>query len=125
MQNAELRGDFMKKRLFNSKRKILGLIALAVFFAFVISSGLLAFITYDEISLDFDKYTSGMLNNIDGYYKDYSNPEECRSPEHFLDIISGYQLYKYPTAIALYDRNGELLHTNGTILASNQPLSAV
>ena len=102
----------MKKRLFNSKRKLLSLIALGVLLAFVISSGILAFITYDEIRLDFDKYTSRMLDNIDGYYMDYSNPEECHSPEHFLDIISGHQLYRYPTAIALYDRNGKLLAYN-------------
>ncbi len=106
----------MKKKLFNSKRKLLSLIALAVLLAFVISSSILACIAYDEIKFDFDKYTSNLLNNIDGYYKDYSNPEECLSPEHFLDIISNHQLYRYPTAIALYNKNGEFIHANGTLL---------
>ncbi len=106
----------MKKKLFNSKRKLLSLIALGVLLAFVISSGILAFFTHEDIKMEFDMYAKGLLTDIDGYYMDYSNPEECASPESFFNIISKSKLYRYPTAIALYDRDGELLYTNGTLL---------
>ena len=107
----------MKKRLFNSKRKLLSLIALGVLLAFIISSGILAFFTHEDIKKEFDMYANGLLNDIDGYHMDYSNPEECASPESFFNTISKSKLYRHPTAIALYDRDGELLYTNGTLLS--------
>lgn len=62
---------------------------------------------YNEVS----EITNFSEFNDDEYYRGKNTSSESFIPEYFCDS------YQYYSAIALYDKNGELVHTNGTIVS--------
>ena len=106
----------MKKRLFNSKRKLLGLIALAVFFAFIISTGILSFFTHEDIQDDFKVYQSNAMYYYNGQFFDSDVESFVVDTKDYLNLVSA-NFYEYPTGFALYDKNGDLVLTNGTVVS--------
>ncbi len=106
----------MKKRLFNSKRKLLSLIALGVLLAFVISSGILAFFTHEDINWDFKVYCGNALDYNNGLYFDSDIESFVIDTEDYLNLVSA-NFDEYPTGFALYDKNGDLVLTNGTVIS--------
>lgn len=106
----------MKKRLLNSKRKLLSLIALGVLLAFIISSGILAFFTHEDINWDFKIYPGNAMYYYNGLYYDSDIESFVVDTEEYLYLVSA-NFDEYPTGFALYDKNGELVLTNGTVIS--------
>ncbi len=108
-------GIAMKKKVDKDKRKILKYAMLSVVVMYISSLIMLFFGIYHQEAQLFDRevgqITSFSKFNDDEYYQGANATTENFIPQYF------YESYSYYSAIALYDENGELVHTNGTILA--------
>ncbi len=108
-------GIAMKKKVDKDKRKILKYATLSVIIMYFSSLVMLFFaIYYQEAQLfyrEVDEITNFMEFNDDVYYRNQNVTTESFIPEYFYDS------YQYYSAIALYNENGELVHTNGTIIS--------
>jgi len=108
-------GIAMKKKVDKEKRKILKYATLSVIAMYVLSLITLFFGIYEQEAQLFyrevDEITNFSRFNDDVYYRNQNVTTESFIPEYFYDS------YQYYSAIALYDENGELVHTNGAIIS--------
>ena len=108
-------GIAMKKKVDKDKRKILKYATISVIAMYVMSLITLFFGIYEQEAQLFyrevDEITNFSKFNDDVYYRNQNVTAESFIPEYF------YYSHQYYSAIALYDENGELVHTNGTILS--------
>lgn len=108
-------GIAMKKKVDKDKRKILKYATLSVIAMYALSLITLFFGIYEQEAQLFYREVDEITNirefNDDVYYRKRNVTTESFIPEYFYD---GYQYY---SAIALYDEEGELVHTNGTIIS--------
>lgn len=107
-------GIAMKKKVDKDKRKILKYATLSVIAMYVLSLITLFFGIYEQEAQLFyrevDEITNFSEFNDDVYYRNQNVTTESFIPEYFYDS------YQYYSAIALYDEEGALVHTNGTII---------
>ncbi len=105
----------MKKKVDKDKRKILKYATLSVIAMYVLSLITLFFGIYEQEAQLFYREVDEITNirefNDDVYYEKQNVTTESFIPEYFYDS------YQYYSAIALYDEEGELVHTNGTIIS--------
>ena len=108
-------GIAMKKKVDNDKRKILKYATLSVIAMYTLSLITLFFGIYEQEAQLFYREVDEITNirefNDDVYYRKRNVTTESFIPEYFYDS------YQYYSAIALYDEEGELVHTNGTIIS--------
>ena len=108
-------GIAMKKKLDKDKRKILKYVTISVVVMYGLSLITLFFGIYEQEAQLFYKEVYEITNiqefNDDVYYRNQNVTTESFIPEYFYDS------YQYYSAIALYDEEGELVHTNGTIIS--------
>lgn len=105
----------MKKKVDKDKRKILKYATLSVIAMYALSLITLFFGIYEQEAQLFYREVDEITNirefNDDVYYRNQNVTTESFIPEYFYDS------YQYYSAIALYDEEGELVHTNGTIIS--------
>ncbi len=108
-------GIAMKKKVDKDRRKILKYATLSVITMYFSSLIMLFFGIYHQEAQLFHREVGQVINfskfNDDEYYRNKNTTEESFIPEYFYDSN------QYYSAIALYDENGELVHTNGTIIS--------
>ena len=108
-------GIAMKKKVDKNKRKILKYATVSVIAMYVLSLITLFFGIYEQEAQLFyrevDEITNFREFNDDVYYRNQNVTTESFIPEYFYDS------YQYYSAIALYNEEGELVHTNGTIIS--------
>lgn len=108
-------GIAMKKKVDKDKRKILKYATLSVIAMYILSLITLFFGIYEQEAqlfyIEVDEITNTREFNDDVYYRNQNVTTESFIPEYFYDS------YQYYSAIALYDEEGELVHTNGTIIS--------
>ncbi len=108
-------GIVMKKKVDKDKRKILKYATLSVIAMYALSLITLFFGIYEQEAQLFYREVDEITNlrefNDDVYYRNQNVTTESFIPEYFYDS------YQYYSAIALYDEEGELVHTNGTIIS--------
>lgn len=103
------------KNFDKDKRKFLKYSTLSVLAMYISSLFMLFFCLYNKEGVLFYRSVGEITNfsefNNDEYYIGENATTESFIPEYFNES------YSYYSAIALYDENGELVHTNGTILS--------
>lgn len=108
-------GIAMKKKVDKNKRKILKYATLSIIAMYVLSLITLFFGIYEQEAQLFYREVDEITNirefNNDIYYRKQNVTTENFIPEYFYDS------YQYYSAIALYDEEGKLVHTNGTIIS--------
>lgn len=108
-------GIAMKKNRDIGKRKILKYATLSVVAMYILSLIMLFFGIFEQEAQLFYREVGQITNfsefSDDVYYRGQHATTESFIPEYF------YESYDYYSAIALYDENGELVHTNGTIIS--------
>ncbi len=108
-------GIAMKKKVDKDKRKILKYATLSVIAMYVLSLITLFLGIYEQEAQLFYREVGEITDfsefSDDEYYRGQNTTTESFIPEYFYDS------YSYYSAIALYDENGKLVHTNGTILS--------
>lgn len=108
-------GIAMKKKVDKDKRKILKYATLSVIAMYISSLFMLFFGIYHQEAQLFYREVGQITNfsefDNDEYYRGQNATTENFIPEYFYDS------YQYYSAIALYDEEGALVHTNGTIIS--------
>lgn len=108
-------GIAMKKKVDKDKRRILKYAMLSVVVMYISSLIMLFFaISFQEEQL-FDREV-GQITNFSQFHNDEFFQGQNATTENFIPQYF-YESNIYYSAIALYDENGQLVHTNGTILA--------
>ena len=108
-------GIAMKKKVDKDKRRILKYAMLSVVVMYISSLIMLFFaISFQEEQL-FDREV-GQITNFSQFHNDEFFHGQNATTENFIPQYF-YESNRYYSAIALYDENGQLVHTNGTILA--------
>ncbi len=108
-------GIVMNKKVDKDKRKILKYATVSVI-AMYVSSLVMLFlgIYYQETDLLYNEV--GEITHFDDFTYDENYNGQSVTTESFIPTYFD-ESYSYYSAIALYDENGELVHTNGSILS--------
>ena len=104
----------MKKRLFNSKKRMFVAIAVVILFSYLVTIAIVCFLGVNDIENEFQNFYSGPPISNDYYYEEIYNGE-YHTRENVIPDDFDYET-SFPSAIALYDKNGDLVHTNGTLI---------
>ena len=104
----------MKKRLFNSKRKLLTVIAIILFVAYLGCSFVVVSIASNAV--DDEMRDTIHLPISEAYYVEDIYNGKWHTTENFIPQEFG-DYGSLPSAVALYDENGNLVHRSGALIS--------
>ncbi len=102
------------KKFLNSKKRMLVAIMLVMLFAYLGTTAIVCFLCVNDIENKFQNYYYGSPLS-DKYYYEEIYQGEFHTTENVIPSDFAYDS-SFPSAIALYDKNGDLVHTNGTLI---------
>ena len=101
------------KKFLNSKKRMFVAIAVVMLFSYLVTTAIVCFLGVNDIENEFKNFYSGPPISNDCYEEIYSGG--YHTTENIIPDDFNYET-SFPSAIALYDKNGDLVHTNGTLI---------
>ena len=104
----------MKKKFFSSKRKLLSVIAISFFVAYLGCNAIVFSIATNIVNEEMQDTIHSPIS--EAYYLEEVYEGKWHTAENFIPKeIENYS--SLPTAAALYDENGDLVHTSGALVS--------
>ena len=102
------------KKFLNSKKRMFVAIAVVMLFSYLVTTAIVCFLGVNDIENEFQNFYSASPISTDYYYEEIYNGV-YHTTENIIPDDFDYET-SFPSAIALYDKNGDLVHTNGTLI---------